>query len=144
MCQKDLGSQLVCEGVETTERSATCSTASGVTRSKVTYGRTAAGSCAKLESNQLGRWERRVSGQQPEPDDLLSKTLDELRLTQSKLLQAQKLEAVGQLAAGIAHELNTPAQYVGDNVSFLQRAFDKLLKLVEAQNSWWKPRAPAT
>jgi len=65
----------------------------------------------------------------------LAEALDELRLTQSKLLQAQKLEAIGQLAAGIAHEVNTPAQYVSDNVSFLQRAFDKLLKLIEAQSS---------
>ena len=63
----------------------------------------------------------------------LATALDELRLTQAKLLQAQKLEAIGQLAAGIAHEVNTPTQYVTDNVSFLQRAFDKLLKLIEAQ-----------
>jgi signal transduction histidine kinase len=63
----------------------------------------------------------------------LAKALDELRLTQGKLLQAQKLQAIGQLAAGIAHEVNTPAQYVTDNVSFLQRAFDKLSRLIEAQ-----------
>jgi two-component system NtrC family sensor kinase len=62
----------------------------------------------------------------------LAKALDELRMTQAKLLQAQKLEAIGQLAAGIAHEVNTPAQYVTDNVSFLQRAFDKLSRLIEA------------
>lgn len=65
---------------------------------------------------------------------MLARALDELRLTQAKLLQAQKLEAIGQLAAGIAHEVNTPAQYVTDNVSFLQRAFDKLLRLIEAQS----------
>jgi len=58
---------------------------------------------------------------------------DELRLAQAKLLLAQKLEAIGQLATGIAHEVNTPTQYVTDNVSFLQRAFDKLLKLIDAQ-----------
>jgi two-component system, NtrC family, sensor kinase len=62
------------------------------------------------------------------------KTIDELRLTQAKLLQAQKLEAIGQLAAGIAHEVNTPTQYVTDNLAFLQRAFDKLLRLIEAQS----------
>jgi two-component system, NtrC family, sensor kinase len=65
----------------------------------------------------------------------LAKALDELRLTQSKLLHAQKLQAIGQLAAGIAHEVNTPAQYVTDNVSFLQRAFDKLWRLLDAQSN---------
>jgi two-component system, NtrC family, sensor kinase len=65
---------------------------------------------------------------------MLAKALDELRMTQAKLLQAQNLEAIGQLAAGIAHEVNTPAQYVTDNVSFLQRAFDKLMRLIEAQD----------
>jgi PAS domain S-box-containing protein len=45
---------------------------------------------------------------------------------------AQKLEAVGRLAAGIAHEINTPIQYVGDSVRFLQGAmveFEALLGL---------------
>jgi two-component system, NtrC family, sensor kinase len=65
----------------------------------------------------------------------LGKALEQLRSTQAKLLQAQKLQAIGQLAAGIAHEVNTPTQYVTDNVTFLQRAFDKLWRLLEAQDS---------
>jgi PAS domain S-box-containing protein len=39
------------------------------------------------------------------------------------LRQAQRLEAIGRLAAGIAHEINTPIQFIGDNASFLGRAF---------------------
>ena len=42
---------------------------------------------------------------------------------QHELARAQKLESIGHLAAGIAHEINTPAQYVGDNTRFLQEAF---------------------
>jgi len=37
---------------------------------------------------------------------------------ESQLRLAQKLQSVGQLAAGIAHEINTPMQYIGDNVAF--------------------------
>lgn len=46
-----------------------------------------------------------------------------------ELRVAQKLDAVGRLAAGIAHEINTPIQFVGDNAHFLQDAFRDGMKL---------------
>lgn len=48
-----------------------------------------------------------------------------------QLTHAQKLESIGQLAAGIAHEINTPTQYVSDNTRFIKDSFDDLLSLVE-------------
>ena len=49
---------------------------------------------------------------------------------QTQLTQAQKLESVGQLAAGIAHEINTPTQYMADNARFLNMAFKDINKLL--------------
>ncbi|HEX7622283.1 MAG TPA: ATP-binding protein [Anaeromyxobacteraceae bacterium] len=60
----------------------------------------------------------------------LQEALDTLRRTQTELLQAQKLESVGRFAAGIAHEINTPIQYIGDNTRFLEEAFSSLAELL--------------
>ena len=48
------------------------------------------------------------------------------------LRQSQKLEAVGQLAAGIAHEINTPTQYIGDNTAFLRDNLQPMLDTLKA------------
>ena len=48
-----------------------------------------------------------------------------------QLLNAQKLEEVGRLAAGIAHEINTPSQYVASNLEFLKESFKDISELVD-------------
>ncbi len=51
--------------------------------------------------------------------------------SQNQLAVSQKLEAIGQLAAGIAHEINSPMQFIGDNNNFLRDSFNSILSYVK-------------
>ncbi len=60
---------------------------------------------------------------------LINEMLERKRM-ELQLLHAQKMESIGQLAAGIAHEINTPIQFVGDNLQFLSTSFQDLMDLL--------------
>jgi len=64
-------------------------------------------------------------------NEALQREIIERKNLESQLVQAQKLESIGQLAAGIAHEINTPIQYVGDNTRFLNVAFGRIKTVLD-------------
>ncbi|MGV7928489.1 MAG: ATP-binding protein [Spirochaetota bacterium] len=57
------------------------------------------------------------------------------RMMELQLLQDQKLKAIGELASGIAHEINTPTQYVINNLDFLKQSFVGLMEICLRYNS---------
>ena len=59
------------------------------------------------------------------------RSIESLKQAQSEAVQASRLASVGQLAAGIAHEINTPIQYVGDNLRFIQESFTSIHKVFD-------------
>ena len=58
--------------------------------------------------------------------------IEERRLMEVRLRQSERLESIGRLAAGVAHEINTPTQFVGDNLHFLKASFEDLMQIVKA------------
>lgn len=61
----------------------------------------------------------------------LAKTLKELQYTQTQLIQKEKMSSLGQLVAGIAHEINNPANFIHGNLEYTKNYIQDLLRLVE-------------
>ncbi|QDU56228.1 PAS domain-containing sensor histidine kinase [Aeoliella mucimassa] len=66
----------------------------------------------------------------------------EYKTLERQLLQSQKLESIGQLAAGIAHEINTPMQFVADNIEFLEKSAGGLCTVIDRYNELLTEETP--
>jgi len=61
---------------------------------------------------------------------IIGADITDRKAMEDMLAQTEKLKSIGQLAAGIAHEINTPTQYVGDNTRFLQDALQDIMDVL--------------
>ncbi len=83
----------------------------------------------------VGAWKAWITGMAYPTETgllILAKDETEKRALDNQLRSAQKMEAIGQLAAGIAHEINTPIQYVGDNTRYIKESWGQVAELLSA------------
>jgi len=68
----------------------------------------------------------------------LDSAIRDLKMTQSQMLQQEKMASIGQIAAGVAHEINNPMGYIISNLQTLKKYSVRILDFLEAQTSTWK------
>src|SRR6202142_1535234 len=63
----------------------------------------------------------------------LGNAYNELKMVQSQILQQEKMASIGQLAAGVAHEINNPMGFIISNINTLKKYVDKIYEFVDSQ-----------
>jgi signal transduction histidine kinase len=69
----------------------------------------------------------------------LEKNLAELKRTKSQLVQAEKMSGLGQVVAGVAHEINNPISFIYGNLSYARQYFQDVITLLEAYRQNYHP-----
>ncbi len=72
----------------------------------------------------------------------LTKALQQLRETQSQLIQTEKLSSLGKMVAGVAHEINNPINFIYGNTKYAKEYVDSLLKLVDLYQQHYPQQNP--
>jgi PAS domain S-box-containing protein len=61
---------------------------------------------------------------------IIGSDITDRKKLETQMQRSQKMQAIGQLASGIAHEINTPTQFLGDNTHFFQDAYEDLIQII--------------
>ncbi|MEH2239769.1 ATP-binding sensor histidine kinase [Nostoc sp.] len=72
-----------------------------------------------------------------EKNQHLSETLEELKHTQTQLIQTEKMSSLGQMVAGVAHEINNPINFIYGNLTYTNEYCQELLRLVERYQHYY-------
>lgn len=72
----------------------------------------------------------------------LEKTLQKLRRTQTQLIQTEKMSSLGRLVAGIAHEINNPANFIAGNLHYANSYFDDVLQMLRLYQTYYPQPVP--
>ena len=73
----------------------------------------------------------------------LQQTIQELRQTQARVIQQEKMSSLGQLVAGVAHEINNPVNFIHANVAYASQYTQDLLELLQLYQAEYPDAAPA-
>lgn len=110
-----------------------------------------AGSLADLVTSALEAWQRRQTELALQKSELelrekaaeLQHTLDELKRTQAQVIQSEKMSSLGQLVAGVAHEINNPVNFIYGNLTHARTYTADLLGLIDLyQSEYPNPTEP--
>jgi len=95
---------------------------------------------AKLERTVSKR--RRVEEVLRHKNQQLQQTLQQLRHTQAQLIQTEKMSSLGQLVAGVAHEINNPVNFIHGNLPYISEHTEDLLSLLSLYQHYYSTPAP--
>ncbi len=98
---------------------------------------------ARVHLRSLATMQASLMEEKQRLEDEVQQRLEEHAMMQIHLAQAQKLEAIGSLAAGISHEINTPMQCVSSNVEFLKSCSQRVREIMDRYHQMLHTDAPA-